>query len=269
VLDAGLGTRLCARGLDLRRDDPCFWNLDHPDDVLDVHLRDAQAGSRVFFTNTFGANRSWLKRFGRGGDVEPLNRAAVKLARQAAGLSGFVVGDIGPSSAEHPGSAAEQAVVLADAGVDALILETFRFEPAVAALAELRSLVGSARLPVIVSLWQWPDALEDAARRLVEGGANAVGLNCQPAMSGMLSLIRRMAAAVECPLLVKPGVGPAGPDGGSAASDFADAVPALLRSNVRLIGGCCGTTEDHVAAIAAACAAHWDHDSQQRRGTAP
>ena len=256
VLDAGIGSRLCSRGLDLRRDEPCLWNLDHPDEVLDVHRRDARAGSRAFFTNTFGANRSWLARFGRGGDVETINRAAVYLARQAAGSSGFVVGDIGPSTTDEPGSAAEQAVVLVDAGVDALILETFRYESAAAALAEFRSILGTVRVPLMVSLWRWPDDVEDAALRLVGAGAAVVGLNCQPAMNGVLSLVRRMAAAVDCPLLVKPGVVPGETGGGSAPSDFAYSVPWLLKSNVRLIGGCCGTTEAHVAAIAVACAAH-------------
>ena len=111
--------------------------------------------------------------------------------------------------------------------------------------------------------------VEDAARRLIGAGASVVGLNCRPAISDVLSLVRRIAGAIECPILVKPGVAPGETGAGSAPSDFADAVPALLESNVRLIGGCCGTTEAHVAAIAAACAAHGDPESNERRGTAP
>jgi methionine synthase I (cobalamin-dependent) len=269
VLDAGMGTRLCARGLDLGRDDPCLWNLDRPDDVLDVHRRDAAAGCHAVFTNTFGANRAWLERFGRRDDVEAINRAGVDLARRSVGPSGFVVGDIGPSSVDQPGAASEQAAVLADAGVDALVFETFEFESASAALEELRTMPGAAPVPVIVSLWRWPDAVEDAARRLVDAGADVIGINCRPAMSDALALVQRLAGTVACPLMVKPGVAAGDPEWASTPSAFADAVPALIEHNVRLIGGCCGTTEAHVAAVAAACAIHSNPETRQRRGAAP
>jgi methionine synthase I (cobalamin-dependent) len=269
VLDAGMGTRLCARGLDLRADDPCLWNLDRPDDVRDIHFRDASAGSRVLFTNTFGANRAWLARFGRRGDVVPINRAGVELARLAAGPSVFVVGDIGPSAVEEPGAIGEQATVLIESGVDALILETFQLEPAIGAIEELRTLMGTAPVPLIVALWRWPDAVEDAARRLVESGADVVGLNCRPAMGGAAGLVRRLAAAVACPLMVKPGVAAGDPECDSTPAGFAAAVPELLEHDVRLIGGCCGTTEAHVTALATACAAHRILQTPLRGGAAP
>ena len=88
----GMGTRLVRRGLDLRSDDPCLWNLTHPADVLDLHERDVSAGSQVLFTNTFGANRFWLENFGRADALEAINRRAVALARRAMGPDGFVVG---------------------------------------------------------------------------------------------------------------------------------------------------------------------------------
>jgi homocysteine S-methyltransferase len=250
-----MGTRLCLGGrLDLRVDDPCLWNLDHPEQVLEIHRRDAAAGSRVLFTNTFGANRSWLARFRRRGELEAINRAAVDLARRAAGPSNDIVGDIGPSTSEEPGAAGEQAAVLVDSGVDALILETFLLEDAIAALREIRGRTITPAVPLIASLWRWPDAVEDAARRLVDAGADVVGLNCRPAMSRALAVVRRLAGAVACPLLVKPGVAPGDPEHDSTPSAFAAAVPGLIGYNVRLIGGCCGTTEAHVAALAAACA---------------
>jgi methionine synthase I (cobalamin-dependent) len=208
VLDAAMGTRLCARGLDLRSDDPCLWNLDRPEAVLDVHRRDAAAGSRVLFTNTFGANRPWLTRFGRRGDVEAVNRAGFDLARRAAGPSGFVVGDIAASAADEPGAADEQAAILIDAGVDALILETFLMESAIAVLPGLRANMGTPAVPLIVSLWQWPDAIEDGARRLLDAGADLVGINCRPALGAAAGVVRRLARTVTCPLLVKPGVMP-------------------------------------------------------------
>jgi methionine synthase I (cobalamin-dependent) len=269
VLDAGMGTRICGRGLDLRSDDPCLWNLDRPDDVRDIHERDSSAGAHVLFTNTFGANRAWLARYGRCDDVRPINRAGVELARLAAGPSGFVVGDIGPTVVGEPGAVGEQAAVLIESGVDALVLETFRLEPTIAALEEIRTLMGTLPVPLIVGLWHWPDGVEDAARRLVEAGADVVGLNCRPALSGATALVRRLAASVTCPLMVKPGVAAGDLESDSTPTAFAAIVPELLEHNVRLIGGCCGTTEAYVAALAVACAAHRSLQPPLRSGAAP
>ncbi len=271
VLDAGMGTRLVARGLDLGRDDPCLWNLDRPDDVLNIHRLDRAAGAVGLVSNTFGANRAWLARFGRRDDVESINRAAVALAREAAAPDGIVLGDIGPTCAVEPGAAGEQAARQRDAGVDAILLETFRLEPALAVLAEVRAALGGDPVPIVVGLWQWPDAVEDAARRLVDAGADAIGANCRPAIAEVPTLIRRLAAAVPCPLLAKPGVGPGDGDGeaDSNPSAFAAAVPGLLDQNVRLIGGCCGTTHAHVAALAAACSALHPADTSSRPGVRP
>src|SRR4051794_5009734 len=94
VLDAAMGTRLIARGLDLSCDDPALWNLSHPEVARGLHALDVAAGSDAVVTNTFGANRSWLARYGRAGDVAAMNRRAVELARQAAGPNRFVVGSI-------------------------------------------------------------------------------------------------------------------------------------------------------------------------------
>jgi methionine synthase I (cobalamin-dependent) len=269
ALDAGMGTRLCARGLDLRRDDPCLWNLDRPEEVLDVHRRDAAAGGRVLFTNTFGANRAWLMRHGRRGDMEPINRAGVGLARLAAGPSGFVAGDIGPSTGDDPGAAGEQAAVLLDSGVDALVFETFRLETALAALREARMRIATRPVPLIASLWQWPDDAEDAARRLLDAGAAVIGLNCRPAIGATASLARRLARAVACPLLIKPGIAASDLECDSTPAAFAAAVPVLVEHNVRLIGGCCGTTEAHVAALASACDRYRCPENGPTKGAAP
>jgi methionine synthase I (cobalamin-dependent) len=266
VLDAAMGTRLLARGLDLRRDDPCLWNLDRPQDVLDVHRLDVRAGARVLLTNTFGANAAWL---GRRGDLELINVSGASLAwGGAAAPSGFVLGDIGPSVAGLAGAAGEQAGILAGCGVDGLVLETFELPAALAALGEIRRTIGSAAVPVLVSLWRWPEPVEDAARRLVDAGAAVVGLNCRPHVGEVLGLVRRLRRAVPCPILVKPGVAADDPASGSTPAAFAAAVPALLEHGVRLLGGCCGTTEEHVAAIAAAVAAHPIRDTHRRRGAA-
>ena len=115
-------------------------------------------------------------------------------------------------------------------------------------------------MPLIVGLWQWPDAMEDAARRLVDAGADMIGINCRPALSVAARVVRRLARAVTCPLLVKPGVLPRDVQNDSTPAAFAAALPGLLEYNVRLVGGCCGTTEAHIAALAAACAVHRNPD---------
>jgi methionine synthase I (cobalamin-dependent) len=247
VLDSAMGTRLVALGLDLRIDDPALWNLTHPEDVLDQHRRDVAAGSDVIFTNTFGANRCWLARFGCGAEVESINRQAVALARQATEPGRFLFGDIGPSAAGRAGAALEQAAILLDAGVDALCFETFRAHQLEPVLLEVAA-AAVERVPLLVSLWEWPDPPELTARRLVDLGAAVIGMNCQEGIEAALAFAERMARGVDYPLLVKPGAGIAGcPDGEPAA--FAAAVPRLLAQNVRLMGGCCGTSEQHVAAL--------------------
>jgi 5-methyltetrahydrofolate--homocysteine methyltransferase len=255
VLDAGLGTRLIASGLDLGHDDPAFWNVTHAADVLAIHRRDAVAGAQALFTNTFGANRSWLARYGRESEVESINRRAVELARLAAGPGRFVIGDIGPTAAAQPSAAYEQARILLESGVDALILETYLAGTAVSALRELGAFA-AASVPIIVSLREWPAdrvEFEDTTWRLLDLGAAVLGVNCQPDISASVAFAGRMNELTRCPQLVKPGVDPRCAAGSEPAS-FAAAVPSLLAANVRMVGGCCGTTELHIRALAEACA---------------
>jgi methionine synthase I (cobalamin-dependent) len=251
VLDAGMGTRLMALGLDPRSDDPVFWNLGRPGDVLAIHRRDVAAGSGAILTNTFGANRFWLRKFGRDGAVAALNSRAVELAREAAGPRRFVIGDLGPTAALEAGAAVEQAAILAAAGADALLFETYRFLEAEQVLHDVsRSLV--APIPLLASLWEWPDPAGPAARRLVEAGATVIGMNCQAGIEAAVAFAEQMNGQVRCPLLVKPGArAPSRLDDEPAR--FALAVPGLVVRNVRLFGGCCGTSDAHVAALAAAC----------------
>ncbi len=277
-MDAGLGTRLVALGLDLRTDDPALWNLTHPDHVREVHCRDVSSGSDAVLTNTFGANRSWLARFDRAGAVESINRRAVALARQAAGPDRFVFGCLGPTAARtdqvarfreggRPGepaagrdatearpsrsgrecstsAAVEQAAILIDAGVDALCFETFKAAELESVLREM-----AAPVPLLVSLWQWPDPPDPTVRRLLELGASAIGMNCQAGIDAAVAFAERISGIAACPVLIKPSAGEPGRSDGTPAA-FAAAVPRLLELNVRLLGGCCGSTELHVAALA-------------------
>jgi 5-methyltetrahydrofolate--homocysteine methyltransferase len=238
-----MGTRLIAMGLRLTSDDPALWNIAHPAAVASVHARDVAAGSNVLTTNTFGANRAWLDRYGHGDDVARINQLAVSIARSSA-RGGFVAGSIGPTALDHPGALKEQAELLESAGVDALLLETFRGDQAIAALQEIASSKG----PILVSLYEWPESVQGLARRLEDQGASVLGVNCVPGMTSASRIIERLAPATRLPLLVKPANLP-----GEAVESFGDAVLELLALGVRLIGGCCGTDERHVAAIHAAC----------------
>jgi methionine synthase I (cobalamin-dependent) len=248
LLDAAMGTRLIALGLDLGRDDPALWNLSRPEDVESVHRLDVEAGADALLTNTFGANRAWLGRYGRADSVAAINRRAFELARRVAGPHRFVLGSIGPTAAAEPDAYPEQAEALAGAGVDALILETHDAQ----APLGLRRLQGATGLPLLVSLHRWPAGpLADFVRLLADLGASAVGSNCLPGVEPTLRLTQRLRADTDLPLIAKPSAGLPG-ESPTTPEALAAGVPRLLALGVRLLGGCCGTTEAHVAALRAA-----------------
>jgi 5-methyltetrahydrofolate--homocysteine methyltransferase len=249
VLDAAMGTRLIALGLDLRSDDPALWNLTDPEAVAENHRRDVEAGADALLTNTFGANRAWLARSGRSGETAAINRAAVVLARTAAGADRLVIGSIGPTGADTAGAVREQAETLAEAGVDALLFETHTADQAEAALGQVS---GAIALPLLVSLVAWPESPGETARRLEGLGASAIGGNCQLGMGPALRMAVALRGVCALPLIVKPSAGrPEDPP--ATPASFAESVPALVRLGAVLVGGCCGTTEAHVAAIRSAC----------------
>lgn len=249
LLDAAMGTRLLSLGLDLRFDDPALWNVSRPDDVLAIHRRDVAAGADALVTNTFGANRHALARFGRERQVASINRRAVALARVAAGPGRFVLGSIGPTAAADPPSYREQAACLLEAGVDALLMETHRAEQAILALEQLRHV---RQVSLLVSLFAWPEPLRETVHQLESLGAAALGANCQLGMSAARHTAEALRRISSLPLIVKPAAGLPCESLETPAS-FADALPAFRALGPILIGGCCGTTEEHVAALRAAC----------------
>ncbi len=240
LLDAAMGTRLIARGLDLARQDPSAWVLDRPEEVLGLHRRDVAAGSEAVLTDTFGANRAWLARYGLGARAGAINRRAAELARLAAGPDRLVLGSIGPTASDDPSALREQAEALIESGVDALILETHRLDQALDALGHL---VRSSDLPILASLYRWPDPIGEAARALAGAGAGAIGANCLPGMGPAILVARRLRDASDLPIVIKPSPGRASP------ALFARAVPKLLDCGVGLIGGCCGTDDVHLLAL--------------------
>ncbi len=249
VLDAAMGTRLIARGLSLQDDDPALWNLTHPDEVSRIHALDVAAGAHALLTNTFGANRVWLARYGKEGQTAFINTHAAKLAREAAGPHRLVIGSIGPTASADPAACREQARALAESGVDAILFETHSADQAALALKAVGT--NFAR-PLLVSLISWPEPVADTVHRLEDLGANALGSNCEHGMKSALATARTLAPLTKLPLLVKPAVSWLGASSESPES-FAAAIPSLLDCRVRFLGGCCGTTEAHVDAISAGC----------------
>jgi 5-methyltetrahydrofolate--homocysteine methyltransferase len=248
LLDAAMGTRLIAGGLDLSTDDPCAWNLTRPDDVLAVHRRDVAAGSDALITNSFGANRLWLAHLGLAAQSALINTRAVDLARQAAGPHPLVFGGLGPTSVSGSDGDAcrDQAESLAGAGVDGLVFETMDLPASLIALRTVAPIV-KAGLPVVVSLLYWPGD-PDAARKMADLGASAIGLNCVWPLARAVEMARQVVGSTRLPVWVKPsgampGQAPATPE------DFASSAIELARLGVRFLGGCCGTTEVHLAAL--------------------
>jgi methionine synthase / methylenetetrahydrofolate reductase(NADPH) len=280
VVDGAMGSYLLARVTPPRGavEELC---LSHPDAVLEAHLAYIAAGARVIETNTFGANRNKLKAHGLADEVEAINGAAVKLARQAREVSGkdvLIAGSIGPtgfpfdpSDAESEESLQEifreQARALEARGIDLFILETF------ASLPEIRVALETVRevsaLPAVASVTFPGDAWEDledtswpakVARRLAALGADVIGSNCSLGPRDLLTVLDGMSGAAASPLFAAPNTGvPSFVSGRfvypeSSPEYFAWFAREAARRGARLIGGCCGSTPEHIHAIAEALA---------------
>lgn len=238
LVDAGMGTRLIARGLDLNREDPCLWNRQRPEVVEAIHRLDREAGADALFTNTFGAHSVAET----NEDIDRINRAAVEIARRVVGAAGIVIGSLGP----RPFWSApdfRQLSILTSSGVDALVLETAQPDQLVTALEAIRN---RTTLPLIVSVFARPEP--KIWQRFRDLGADVVGVNCLSDFEAIDRILEDAAWAVDLPLFVKPS---GGLPGGSIASpeDFSSAAEGWLGRGVRLLGGCCGTTERHIGAL--------------------
>ena len=267
TLDGGMGTSLQARGLP-RGHPPDLWSVERPEEVRQVHETFLEAGADIIFTNTFGASRLRLDRYGWGDRVLELNRVAVGLARAASQGKALVAGDIGPcgpvattfrqlSRPEAISIIAEQIEALASSGVDLLIIET------ISDLQEMEVAVAAARpaapdLPVLASLTFTRDGIlrsgegpAAAARALEAMGVDIVGANCSFGFASLLSICEEMAKATTLPLAMKPsaGVPPVPPH---LVNEAADYVRQFVEAGASLVGGCCGVGPEMLRAIALA-----------------
>lgn len=271
VLDGAMGTNLSERGFSGTPELAC---LEAPELVLSIHRDFIEAGADAIITNTFGANRLKLNKLGLVDMVEKLNSAAVDLARQAAGDRVFVFGDIGPTGelVEPVGEKsfdevyrvfAEQAQVLARSGVDALILETFT--DIQEARIALMAAVENTKLPVFVTLTFNQEGRTDvsatspqAAAGILEPlGAQGTGSNCGAGPAQFKQLAAAFSEVAEKPLVFQPNAGIPRLENGRTVFDaspeeYEEFALFAAEAGARLIGGCCGSKPEHIAAIASA-----------------
>ncbi|MDD9270173.1 bifunctional homocysteine S-methyltransferase/methylenetetrahydrofolate reductase [Paenibacillus sp. GCM10023248] len=246
-------------------------NLLRPETVADVHRRYYEAGARLIETNTFSANREKLSKYGLEGDVEAINRAGVELARKAVGDGAYVVGAIGSiragkrknvRTADVEASLREQIGILLDSPVDGLLLETFYdLEELQLALRIIRSMSG---LPVICQFanegtgsTQDGVPLQEAFLRLQDDGADVIGFNCRVGPNGILRSMEKLTPLAGVPFSAFPNAGlPDYVDGqytyAATPQYFAESALRFADLGARIIGGCCGTTPEHIAAVAQA-----------------
>lgn len=247
------------------------WNLTKPELVRSVADSYIEAGSRVILTNTFRANAVSLAASGFEDDCDAINRAGVKISREAAGKAALVFASIGPSGRtlankgvarkELAEAFAQQARALASEGPDAVLIETMTNleEARIAAAAALET-----GLPVLVSFFFAREAgptepsseptLEQVARTLTSDGVQGIGANCGFGVREFISLSKRLAAASPLPIWMKPSAGlPEMVEGKVrypvTATEFARAGLELAGAGATFLGGCCGTTPEFIRAL--------------------
>lgn len=272
VYDGAMGTMLQKSGLKLNQC-PESLNISHPEMLIDIHRAYVEAGADLIQTNTFGANRIKLSEFGMEHEVKRFNGAGIQLARKAAGRETMVVGDIGPlGKLIHPlGKMTfdqaydvfyEQAKVLGDSGADLLAIETM------SDLQEMRIALIAAKeatgLPIIAQMTFSEDMRtltgtnpETTATVLESLGASVIGVNCGSGPKNMVPIIERMAKVTTAFLIAQPNAGlPQLINGNTVFQQTPDEmacyVKPFIQAGANIIGGCCGTTPDHIEAIASA-----------------
>ncbi len=273
LADGAMGTMLHARGVGF---DKCFdeLNLTNPAAVADIHREYIEAGAELIITNTFSANRYKLTKHGLQDDMTEINRAGVELAKRVVAASYkdvLIAGDIGPLGVriapygrvkleEARAAFAEQTRALAEAGADLIVIETM------SDIYEIQEAIKAAKaacsLPVVASVTFTRDdrtLLGDepakVARRIAEAGADVIGVNCSGGPSQLLRILKQMRQAVpNGKFWVKPNAGwPEQVNGRimypADADYFGDYALSFREAGANIVGGCCGTTPQHIASM--------------------
>ncbi len=272
ILDGATGTNLMAAGMPVGVC-PEQWILEHRQVMLDLQKAYVKAGTKILLAPTFTANRIKLSEYELEDELVKMNRDLVAISKEAAGETAFVAGDLTMTGRQlYPMGELhfeelvevykEQIRVLCDAGVDLLIVETMM------SLQEARAAVIAAKetteLPVMVSMTYEADGRtlygtdpKTATVVLQSLGADVIGLNCSTGPEGMIEPVRQMAEAAYIPILAKPNAGlPELIDGNTVyqtePEEFAEIGAKLVDEGANVIGGCCGTTPEHIAALKSA-----------------
>ena len=269
VFDGAMGTMLYAKGFFLN---VCYDELvlKQPKLVQEVHAEYVRAGAELLETNTFGANPLKLGSYGLADDTEKINRTAAELARVAAGGKASVVGAIGPlgvriepfgptSRDEAEALFARQVKGLLAGGVDGFILETFSDLDEIH--AALRAVRAACNLPVVCQMTVGTDGLtyygtdpETFAKRLTEWGADVIGVNCSVGPAGVLEAVEKMGKATDRPISGQPNAGLPRDVGDrkiylASPEYMASYARRMIEAGARFVGGCCGSTPEHIKKI--------------------
>ena len=281
LLDGAMGTQLIARGVEVGKCSD-YLNIESPDIIFEIHQAYFRAGSDAVLTNTFGANKFALGRHSLSDKVKEINTAAVKIARRAAGAGKYVLGDIGPSgdflqplgnleAEELKDAFAEQAEALLAGGVDGFIIETeTALDEMTIAVEAVKSV--SRDLPVFVSFafdrvagdfrTMMGVDVKSAVTKMVSLGVDAVGFNCGTvSLDEYVELAKKFVSEIKAlkksrvVIFAEPNAGkPELADGRTvykiSPEDFAAAAEKIYSAGVNIIGGCCGTTPEHIRALA-------------------
>jgi 5-methyltetrahydrofolate--homocysteine methyltransferase len=275
--DGAMGTQLMIAGLEQGNSGE-VWNVTRPERVLAIQRRYVEAGSECLLTNTFGGSRIMLNRHGHAGDVPAINAAAVAIARDAfGGRDGYVIGDIGPfgglmepygefTEAQVLDAFREQARALVDAGADAIIIETqtsleeLRLGLIAAREAGAACVIGSMAYDVTLDGSTFRTMMgvdpERAAEFMQEHGADIVALNCGTGMDmeRARQAVLRYRPVTDLPIMAQPNAGQPKLVEMKVVYDETPAqmvggVVPLLQAGASIIGGCCGSTPDHIRAF--------------------
>jgi len=291
--DGAMGTQLMLAGLEQGNCGEA-WNLTHPERVLGIQRRYAEAGSDCILTNTFGGSRIMLNRHGHAADVAAINKAAVEIARDAFGSRpGYVIGDIGPfgglmepygdfTESEVRAAFVEQAGALVDAGADAIIIETqtsleeLLIGIQAAQEAGAACIIGSMAYDVTLDGSTFRTMMgidpERAASFMEEHGAHIVALNCGTGMdmARARDAVLRYRDVTSLPLMAQPNAGQPKLVNMKVLYDetpeqMVIGVGPLLDAGARIIGACCGSTPEHIRAFRQSLDAHQDVNAPRAR----
>ncbi len=275
VGDGALGTLLASRGL-RPGEPPERWTLDRADIVIEIAARYVDAGADLITTNTFGASPLRLATHSLGGHTAQLNRRAVQLARAAVHGRAYISADVGPTGlllapvgetdpAEVAQSFGRQVRALAEAGPDVIVIETMT-DVQEATLAVEAARREAPQIPVIAlmtfdvtprgAFTVMGTSVPKAVEALERAGADAIGSNCGTGIEDMLVVAREFRACASVPLMMQPNAGLPRRSGGRLEypddpARFAAGARRLFDLGVSVVGGCCGTTPEHIAAVRA------------------